>query len=474
VNDQNRVPEAGDRPADASNETPTEAATTGPTAGTEPMARPVPNAGSAGMDRRSFLRTTGVGAGALALAGSMGAVLAGCREGVRVPGTGPEVVVVGAGVFGVWTAYHLQAMGARVTLVDLYGPGNSRATSGDETRGVRTSYQGRELWASWAARAIERWEAFDEEWSPRMGAPLFYRTGDVILRETSEGMIEGVREIWAVTNREHELLTADEVRYRWPQISIEGMEVALHEPGAGVVRARAACQRVAAIFQMRGGEIRIGRATPGAAEGSRMVELELDGGADSLSADRYVFALGPWFPSAFPEIMGERIRIPMGNVFYYGTPPGDHRFNFPNLPSWNFPGVTGWPSLPPDHRGFRVRTGGRPGDNPDTSERWIPEEYHERPRQLLVERFPDLASQPVVETRACHYESSSTRDWIIDLHPEMENVWFAGGGSAEGFKFGPMIGELIASRVLENGMHADLDERFRLEPLAQPEEEVVG
>jgi sarcosine oxidase len=92
----------------------------------------------------------------------------------------------------------------------------------------------------------------------------------------------------------------------------------------------------------------------------------------------------------------------------------------------------------------------------------------ERPRDLLRQRFPDLLEQPLVETRSCHYESSHTQDWIIDRHPEMENVWFAGGGSAEGFKFGPMVGELVASRVLEDDRYAHLEARFRLEPIAAP------
>ncbi len=419
---------------------------------------------TSGLDRRAFLRRAGVGAGALALAGSLGGTLAACREGPGILGRGPEVAVVGAGVFGVWTAFHLQQMGARVTLVDLYGPGNSRSTSGDETRGVRSSYPGRELWTTWADLAMDRWRAFDEEWSPEMGAPLFYNTGDVILRDTAEGFIDGVRETWELAGVEHEVLTPDEVRYRWPQIAVDGIEAALYEPGAGVVRSRAACQRVATIFQMRGGEIRTARATLGPSEGGRMAALDLDGGQDTLSADRFVLALGPWFPVAFPEIMGERIRAStLGHVYYWGTPPGDHRFNYPHLPSWNLPGVTGWASLPPDHRGFRIRTGGSSGDDPDTSVRWIAEEYHERPRGIIADHFPDLMDQPIVETRACHYESSHTREWIIDRHPELENVWFAGGGSAEGFKFGPMVGELIASRVVENDRFAELDGEFRLQ-----------
>jgi sarcosine oxidase len=433
------------------------------------------------MKRRDFLRTTGLGAGALATAGAGG--LAGCASGgpasasAGAPaalsrGTGDQVVVVGAGAFGGWTALHLQEMGARVTLVDLYGPGNSRSTSGDETRGVRTSYPGRELWTSWAQQSIERWKAFDEEFAGSMGGELYFTTGDLILRDTELGFIEQVQEIWTSTGVPHEVLTPDEVRYRWPQIDISGVTHALYEPGAGVVRSRAACQRVAALFQMRGGRVVTGRAeigntrTPGVAGGAgRLLDVTVNG--ERLEADRFVFALGPWFATAFQDVLEGMVRIPMGNVVYFGTPPGDARFDFPNIPSWNFAGVTGWPSLPPDHRGFRVRASGQRGDDPDTSNRWVGEDGLVRPREILAQRFPALAGMPVLETRACHYETSTTRDWFIDTHPEYANLWFAGGGSAEGFKFGPMVGELIAARVLGDDRFAFLDGEFRVPP---PEE----
>ncbi|TVP56518.1 MAG: FAD-binding oxidoreductase [Gemmatimonadales bacterium] len=425
-----------------------------------------------GIGRRDFLRTTGLGAGGLAMAGSLGGILAACEAG-RGPGIlrrGPEIAVVGGGAFGVWTALALQEAGARVTLVDLYGPGNSRSTSGDETRGVRTSYAGRPVWTAWADRAIDRWLAFDEEFASEMGNPVYYTTGDLILRDTWDGMLENVAAEWDGAGVGYERLDGDEVRRRWPQIHAPDMEHALHEPKAGVVRARAACRRVAQIFEKRGGELRYARAEPGAAVGGELTDLRLDDGS-ALGADLFVFALGPWFPKAFPEIMAERIRITtMGHVYYWGTPPGDSRFSVPNLPSWNVPGVTGWPSLPPDHRGFRLRTGGRSADDPDTSVRWIPEQYHEQPLGILQQYFPDLAGQPLVETRACHYESSSTRDWIIDRHPEFSNVWFAGGGSAEGFKFGPVLGEFIAGRVLDRDPHPELTDRFRLDEVDEGSE----
>ena len=152
----------------------------------------------------------------------------------------------------------------------------------------------------------------------------------------------------------------------------------------------------------------------------------------------------------------------MGHVFYFGTPPGDNRFNYPNLPSYNFRGVTGWPALPGDHRGFRVRASGRAPEDPDLSSRWVAPEHHERPREILRTRFPALADAPVMETRACHYESSITRNFIIDRHPDLDNVWIAGGGSAEAFKQGPVLGEYIAKRVMGMDDQPELAGGFRL------------
>ena len=159
---------------------------------------------------------------------------------------------------------------------------------------------------------------------------------------------------------------------------------------------------------------------------------------------------------------------------YFRTPPGDNRFGYPNLPSYNFPGVTGWPALGPDNRGFRVRIGGRGrgegDDDPDTSRRWLRPEELERPRAFVAERFPGLADAPISETRACHYEISTTRNFFFDHHPDFDNVWFAGGGSAEGFKFGPVIGEHLAGRVLGNQTDPELVEAFRLWGVDEPEQ----
>lgn len=394
------------------------------------------------INRRRFLK-------AVAAAHAGAALRATAAAQTRPPS---DVIVVGAGAFGGWTAYYLRQLGARVRLVDAYGPGNSRATSGDETRGVRSSYGDRgihaALWATWANRAIDRWTKFDEEWGREMKVRLFFKTGDFIFRPAPEVFTERTQAVWKQLRIPFELPSVEDVARDYPQFDLTKIAIALYDPSAGVVRARRACEVVAEAFRQAGGEVLMGHASLGDRAGERLQNIRTTGPAATLTGATFVLALGPWFPKAFPELMATRIRTPLGHVHYFGTPPGDDRFTFPNIPSWNFPGVTGWAALPPDNRGFRVRLRGSAPTDPDTSDRAFDRSQDALARTFLAERFPLLAKAPLLETRACHYDMSASGNFIVDRFPGFSNVWVAGGGTAEGFKFGPVMGEYIAKRVL--------------------------
>ena len=434
------------------------------------------------LDRRDFLKIAGAEALLITAASSANA-----QDPTRKPAPGrrtrslrsgqatdagrrtvkpaPDIVVIGAGAFGGWTAYHLRRMGAKVTLVDAFGPGNSRSTSGDETRGVRSSYGDRphgELWMRWARDAMGRWKSWDDEWGRDLKMRLYFTTGDLIMRSEWEPYVKDTKANWEKGGVRHEVLTADEVRYRYPVIGVNGITVVLSEPDAGVVRSRRACEAVAEVFRKLGGEIVTARAHASLRRERKLLDLVLLPGNEPLRAETFVFACGPWLPKIFPEILRERIRTSMGNVYYFATPIGDSRFTHPNLPSFNYPGITGWPALGVDNRGFRVRVGGSSQQDPDTSERWIDPSNFPRARRFLAERFRELADAPISETRSCHYESSASRNFIIDQHPDLSNVWIAGGGSAEGFKFGPVVGEYVAKRVLGDEGDAAVAKGFRI------------
>ena len=96
--------------------------------------------------------------------------------------------------------------------------------------------------------------------------------------------------------------------------------------------------------------------------------------------------------------------------------------------------------------------------DPDASDR-VAGETVPAVRDYLGRRFPDLCDAPLVASEVCQYENTSNGDFLIDRHPELENVWLVGGGSGHGFKHGPAVGEYVARLVTEGGAS---DERFRL------------
>ena len=482
------------------------------------------------LHRRDFIKVAGAGAGVLLLGGQAAAEGITAREGGRSAsvraGASLDVVVIGAGIWGSFTAYHLRKSGAKVTLVDAYGPGNSRSTSGDESRGVRSSYGDRsgtqgELWMLWARESMQRWRAFDAEWGRDLRLNLFHVTGDLILREDWDNFQLRCKLWWDKHKIPYAILSPEDVRRSYPVVSIDDISAILYEPDAGVVRARRAVHAVAAAFEKLGGQIVIGRASPSKVVNGRLEEIKLDTGT-TLRADTFVYAVGPWLGKTFPDLFAKKMRVPIGYVCYFGTPIGDYRFTYPNLPSFNFPGVTGWPALPVDNRGFRVRgaeraptppqtvasagsnagaTGGASGSSaaqnlnaaavdtgsnaanaggarqsgqaqqqdvppqqqdPDTSDRWATQDRIDGSRRFVAHRFPLLKDAPIAQTHACHYEISSSGNFIVDRHPQMSNVWIAGGGNAEGFKFGPKIGDYVAQRVLGVWADASVDQQFRI------------
>ena len=181
---------------------------------------------------------------------------------------------------------------------------------------------------------------------------------------------------------------------------------------------------------------------------------------DTIRAETFVFACGPWLPKLFPDVIGNRIRPTRQEVFFFGAPAGDNRFAPPAMPAWiDFADERGAYAAPDlENRGFKLGFDRR-GDriDPDSHDRQV--EGLEEIRKFIAERFPALSHAPLVESRVCQYEVTSTGDFLIDRHPEHSHIWFAGGGSGHGFKHAPMVGEYTAAAI-ERG--STPDPRFAL------------
>ena len=354
-----------------------------------------------------------------------------------------RVIVVGAGVFGTWTAHHLLEAGAEVTLIDAYGPAHSRASSGDETRIVRCGYGPDALYAQMAFRSLEQWRALDAR---AAGERLFHSCGVLWMAAGDDAYTQSTQRTLQAAGYPLEVLDHADLRRRFAAIDPAGIERGLLEPAGGVVAARRAVRALAADVQRRGARLLAARASPAGRSGDPAVRLD-DGTV--LAADHVVFACGAWLPTVFPQLLGGRIRPTRQVVVYFGPPAGDRRFDPDRWPAWiDFPsGIYGTPDV--EGRGIKVGIDEHgPPMNPDADDRLADAASVARARAWLARRIPALAEAPVAETRVCAYENSATGDFLIDRHPDLPGVWIVGGGSGHGFKHGPAIGELAARMIV--------------------------
>src|SRR6266851_3280251 len=298
-----------------------------------------------------------------------------------------DAAVIGAGVFGAWTAWHLARRGKRVLLADAYGPGNARASSAGESRIVRMGYGADELYTRWAVMSLAQWKEF----FAAAGERLFHETGVLWLAGKDDSRVRHAAEVFARCGVAFEELSHSELEKRYPQIGLEGITKGLLELHSGVLMARRAVAVVAEAAQRLGVEYRVAQI-------------------------------------------------------------GEPRFAPPALPTWLFQEdeIYGMPDL--ESRGLKIAVD-RHGErvDPDMQSRLASAEGAEEARRFVEQRFPALRSAPIVETRVCQYENTWNGDFLIDRHPEMENVWFVGGGSGHGFKHGPAVGEYGAGRILGGG-----------------------
>jgi sarcosine oxidase len=365
-----------------------------------------------------------------------------------------DVAVIGAGVFGAWTAWHLAKRRQRVVLIDAYGAANSRASSGGESRIIRMGYGADELYTLWAQQSLEQWKSF----CVASKMPLFHETGVLWLGGEDDSQLRRTSATLRRCNVPFDEFDRAALERKYPQVSFEDVKTGIFEPQSGVLLARRA---VAALVE---DALRLGVQYCSALilkpAGSGRLEQVETSQRERISAEQFVFACGAWLGKIFPEVLGQRIFPTRQEVFFFGVPAGNTRFAAPALPTWLFQEdlFYGMPDI--ENRGLKIAYDGH-GEriDPDTQPRIVTPVMRERVRAYVERRFPALKDAPIVETRVCQYENTSNGDFLIDQHPGMENVWFVGGGSGHGFKHGPALGKYVAGRLLDR---AEPEPRFSL------------
>jgi sarcosine oxidase len=395
--------------------------------------------------RRSLL----TGAGGVALSP---AILKASRLGSKT-----HIAVIGAGVFGAWTAEHLRRAGHSVTLIEAQGPAHSRASSGGESRMTRGAYGKDAIYTRMAFDSLVEWKALEAA----SGLPIFHPHGVLFFFPKEEAYFRDSLEVHRTLGLPTEALTTAQMARRFPMIDFTGIRVGLFEPGFGGLMARRAVQTLVKRYVEAGGHYQHAAIEPPSFGGNKLNALRTVSGA-AIEADAFAFAAGPWLGTLFPDLLGRRIFATRQEIFFFAPPAGEPMFQPGRMPGWaDFNGgdmYYGFPDL--EARGVKFAHDAHgPLVDPDTQSRRATDAALAEVLAFRDRRFPLLRGAPLTESRVCQYENSSNGDFLIDFHPDVPNLLLVGGGSGHGFKHGPEVGRYAAARLLGTG---SIEPRFSL------------
>jgi len=355
----------------------------------------------------------------------------------------------------VWTAYHLRNSGNSVLLLDAFGAANDRSSSGDESRVVRLGYGSDELYTRSAVRSLSMWMEILED---RRVMPLFQRTGSLWMGKKNDRYMQETVRVLRATGVKLEEFSGGELGKRFPQFETEDVEWATLETESGALLACHAVRAVLDSYTVRGGKFAIRKVVAPPHRVRNLSSITTEKG-EEISAAVFVFACGPWLGKIFPDLLRQRLFVTRQQVFYFATPQGT-LYHPARLPVWYHQEdqCYGLPDLN-KHGVKAVSDRYGPAFDPDTGDRSVNGEGLAEIRAYLARRLPSLANASVVDSKVCQYENTSSGDFLLDRHPEADNVWLAGGGSGHGFKHGPTVGEYLSQQIDGTGK---VEPRFSL------------
>ncbi|NOC92937.1 MULTISPECIES: FAD-dependent oxidoreductase [unclassified Ruegeria] len=372
-----------------------------------------------------------------------------------------SVIVVGGGIVGVMTALTLQRRGEAVTLIDRWEPGHSRASSTDYNRVIRAISGRDEFYTRWARESRLRWLELQAE----SGQNLMYECGALILATAGHcDWEDATAQTFDRVGVPYYKFGQQDIESRFPQFKVADIEYALFEPEAGMLMAHRCVLTGLDLFRKAGGRIRRGRVTTDGSE-----RPMLDG--KPLEADLIIMATGPWMADMFPRTIKPISTVVGVNVLYTSTPDGSEDFDMSRMPCWidHGQGSFGLPSS--EGSGVKAAVVIPDKIDLDNDERLIRQETLGRTRSYIRHRLPGLEGQRVVDSKFNQIILTPDTHFIVDWHPEHENVLFAGGCSGHLFKHAPVFAEFAAGVGLKDFGTADrfkISGRRKLSPKESP------
>jgi glycine/D-amino acid oxidase-like deaminating enzyme len=390
-----------------------------------------------------------------------------CLKGTRGYTRPVDVLIVGAGIFGVTAALELHARGHRVRVIDPGPVPHPLAASTDLSKAVRLEYGADRDYVEMAEAALDGWR----RWNHELGATLYHETGVLFLRQTAlapGGFEADSFEVLHARGHAIERMTSSAVRARFPAWNAERYPAGTFSAAGGWVESGRALARLTAEARARGIAVDEGRTFARLLEQGSRVAGAATAEGEECRADRVVVAAGSWTPHVLP-FTADWFRSNGMPVFHL-KPDDPSLFAPERFPVFgadiSTTGYYGFPIHPESGVVKIANHGVGRALHPHSPERAVTAADTAALRAFLAGTFPALAAAPIVYTRVCLYCDTWDGHFWIAPDPAREGLLLATGGSGHAYKFAPVLGALTADAV--EGRANPRLQKFRWRPDSRP------
>jgi len=354
-----------------------------------------------------------------------------------------RVGVVGGGIFGVSTAWELARRGHAVELFERRRIPAPDAAGTDISKAIRMEYgAATPLYGPLVVRALYLWRELERV----SGEGILEQPGVLFLASAfDESRFEwqsaqAVREMGGTAD----VIDAKDAALRWPQFSWKGLAVGVWNPDGGWLRAATAVETIARVARAAGATVFEDTPVDDVAQSDRSATIRA--GGRTCEYDLVVVCAGPWIARVLPEVTS-RVRVTRQQISLY-RPADASAFDGSTFPVWVHDIVEeGWYGFPSNEGVVKIALHRRSEEvDPDVS-REPDDGFLQQSRAFAREHLPALDRHAPLAGRACLYTNSRRGDLVVDRVPGHDRIVVAGLGSGHGFKFGPVLGELVADLI---------------------------
>ncbi len=369
-----------------------------------------------------------------------------------------DVVVCGLGAMGSAALHHVARRGKRVLGVERYAPGHDRGSSHGATRIIRLGYFEHPSYVPLLRHAYKLWR----ELEAATARALLHVTGIVEIGPPNSALIEGTLACARVHGLRHEVLAAPELMRRFPAFRVPADYIAVVQPDGGILEAEACIAAQLALASEAGAEIHSGESVRAVESCADHVRVVTDRG--SIDAGAAIIAAGPWVRSLLPGLAAP-LRVTR-EVMGWFEPTDARLFSPDHVPVFIVESRHGMHyGIPPRgniQAGIKVAKHHHRGEtvDPDGYDRTVSAEDEALIRAALADHLP-AANGRLLAAKTCLYTMTPDGHFLIDRLPGAPNIIVASPCSGHGFKFAPVIGEILADLAIKGATAHDIA-RFSL------------